>query len=118
LIDLRFAGKPDNSGPPELALAWSGQRSRAHIQRLRVIVIEHTMMIAQPPARIEDDAQRIGSRHQAGCQLRVVGGNGPCADHYRIAQRTKTMEMKDVFLAGHPAGLTGVRRNESVETLP
>src|SRR4029453_2434842 len=86
--------------------------------RLRIIVIEHAMMIAKPPAWIEDDAQRIGPRHQAGCQLRGVHGNGPCADHHRIAQRTKTMEMKDVLLAGHPAGLTGVRRNESVETLP
>ncbi len=102
---------------PKRALSLPRSGSPAHVQRVRGVVVEHAIVILEPPHRIEHDAQRARPGHEPRRQLRVVGRDGSRADDDRVAQRAHAVQVQDVLSAGHILRFARVRRDEAVEAL-
>ena len=120
-LDHLFAGRSrveaEDRSAAEMRFAGGDERPRAGVHSRRVGVVEDPVFAAQPPAGVEDDAQRVGAGHVARGQLRVVGRHGAGADDHDVAERAHAMQVEDVLGAGHKLRLARVHRDETVEAL-
>ncbi len=73
--------------------------------------------LRQTPARIDDNACRIGAGNASDGQLRIVGQRGPDPDHHRIDQGAQTMQMSKAVGTIDVFGISAVGGDTSIDRL-
>ena len=66
---------------------------------------------------IDHHSQRAAAGHQPRGQLRIVDRHRARADHDGVAEGAQAVHVAEVLLAGHPARVAGVGRDEPVHAL-
>jgi hypothetical protein len=70
-----------------------------------------------PTARIEDHPRRLGARHMAHGELRVVLAGGACAHHDRVHQGAQPVKVDATFQPIDVMGVAALGGDASVEAL-
>ena len=89
----------------------------ADVQRRSGAIREYAEGRRQPPARVEDDAERIRPRHVARGEQWIVGRHGPGANEHRVAQGAQPVHVHDVVVAGDGLRIARGGCDEPVEAL-
>ena len=84
----------------------------------RRAVVEYARLRPRPPPRIEHHAQRVGTRHVAHGQLRIVRVHRAHTHHHRIDHRAQAMQVRTRLEGVDVVRGTGLGGDAAVQTLP